>query len=332
MSKLRVITYANGKMVEMDGRVKSVTINGDIVACFRTCKVALINASTLRKRMLTFETGKELRVHYDGKEVFRGILYTQGIDTGGNQTLTAYDYNIALVKNSDAVSLKEKTATAILQELCGKYGIKTGQLASTGYVIKSHIARGKTLFDIITIALTTTYKATGKKYRMISREGKLELIDVKDATRAVLIENERNIISASYSEAIEDTKNVVKLVGGTEKKPITVTESDGDSKAKYGSLQHYEHVSDVKKAGELKTLAKQMLAGLKSPKRSFSVEALGDIEVVSGSAIAVKEAMTGINGTFYVETDTHTFNADNTHTMSLKLTRTNDVPQQEATE
>jgi len=330
MSKLRVLTYANGIMSHLDGRVESVTVNGDVGTCFRTCEVSLINAYNLRERALNFVLGKELRVYYEGREVFRGVLFTQGISTDGKQTLTAYDHNVYLVKNADTVVYKNKSASAIIKDLCSKYGIRIGTIDDTGYVIKSHIARGKSLFDIATIALTTTYKATGRKYRLVNKGGKFNLLNVREAKRLTIVENGRNIISASYSESIEDVRTSVKLTGGDEKKPITARADDTKSKAKYGVMQHYEHMSDVKKAGNLSSLAKQMLKELSQPKREFDVEALGDSDVVSGISIAVKESMTGIQGTFYVVSDTHTFNADNTHTMSLKLSRTLDLPQMEA--
>jgi len=330
MSSLRVITYTQGIMSNLDGRIESVTVNGDIGTCFRTCEVNLINANTLRNRILDFTLGKELRVLYENREVFRGVLFSQSIGTDGKQKLKAYDYNIYLVKNADTVVYKNKTASSIIKELCSKYGIKTSNIENTGYVIKSHVARGKSLFDIATIALTTTYKATGRKYRLVNVEGKLNLVNVKDPKRLTIIENARNLTSASYAEDIEDLRNAVKLTGGDEKKPIAVRVDDKGSQKSYGTLQHYEHMSDVKKSGNLTTLANQLLKELSQPKREFDVEALGDNDVVSGMSIAVKEAMTGIQGAFYVASDTHTFNADGTHMMSLKLSRTIDVPQMEA--
>lgn len=330
MSKLRVITYANGIMSHLDGRVESVTVSGDIGTCFRTCDVSLVNAYNLRERALNFILGKELRVYYENREVFRGVLFTQSIGTDGKQTLKAYDYNIYLVKNADTVIYKNKSASSIIKELCSKYGIKMGAIEDTRYVIKKLTARGKSLYDIITIALTMTYKATGRKYRIVNVGGKLTLINVKEAQRLTIIENGRNLMSATYSESIDDLRNVVKLTGGDEKKPIAVRVDNKPSRKSYGTMQHYEHMSDVKKTKNLTALANQLLRELSQPKREFDVQSLGDNDVISGISIAVKESMTGIKGAFYVASDTHTFNADNTHTMSLKLSRTLDVPQMEA--
>lgn len=326
MSKLQVITYISGKLTYLDGRIESVTINGDVATCFRTCEVSLINAVTLRNRSLAFELGAELRVLYDKKEIFRGIIFTQGIDTSGSQSLKAYDYNVYLTKNTTTVAYKNKTATQIVKDLCAKFGIQTGTLADTGYVIKSHVARGKALDEIITMAFTVTEKAKNRKYRIKNIEGKLTLVLVRDEVKSFIIENGRNLTSANYSESIEDVRTTVKLTGGDEKKPITAAATSALG-SKYGRMQHQEHFSDVKKKGELATLAKSILADLSSPKREFSVEALGDTEITSGVNIAVKDTMTGIAGAFWVSTDSHKFSADGTYTMSLQLSRTFDAPQ-----
>lgn len=327
MSKLRVITYANKRVVNLDGLVQNLTLTGDVVKPFRTCEITLINSPDSRRRFLGFELGKDLRVLYDNKEIFRGILFKQGISTNGNQTLTAHDANVYLTNNSDSVVYKNQTATQIISALCGKYGIAIGTLAPTGYVIKSHIVRGKSLFDIMTAALTTTYKSTGKKYRLVSSEGKLNLVDAANNVKSFVAENGVNVLSVAFSESIEDVRTAVKLTGGDDKKPIKA-EAKGDT-SKYGVMQHFEHYGDVKKSDELQTIAKSLLAELSKPAREFDVTTLGNVEVISGSAIAVYDTLTGIQGAFYVSSDSHSFNGTGEYTMSLKLSRTNDVPQQD---
>lgn len=329
MSKLRVIAYVNGKLNPLDGRIESVSIEGSIGRCFRICNVSFINAKTLRERSIDFKLGAEVRVLYDNKEVFRGVLFGQSIDTNGEQSLTAYDYNVYLVKNFDTVVAKNKTATQILKDLCARYGIETGQLADTQHVIKSHIVRGKSLDEIVGVALTTTEKATGKKFRLANFEGKLTLINVKEEMKSVVIQNGKNLMSANYSESIDEVRTSVKLTGGDEKKPIVAT-ATSDLTSQYGQMQYYEHHSDVKKTSELDLLARSILTNLSTPKREFKVEAIGNTEVTSGVNIAVKDAMTGVQGAFYVSADTHSFNADGTYSMSLQLSRTFDAPQLEA--
>jgi len=155
--------------------------------------------------------------------------------------------------------------------------------------------------------------------------GLLELVEVTAQVKRLAIENNRNIIDASFSESIEDVKTRVKLTGGDEDKPVTVEVTSGKS-ANYGVMQHYEHNSDVTTAIALKPLADALLKELSKPKQEFSVNAIGDIDVVSATTVVVDELMTGILGAFYVSSDSHKFDAGGLHTMSLTLSRELELP------
>ena len=318
--KLRVIYYHNGIMSDLEGFVKGVEITGDTAQAFRSCTVSLNNTLDGRKYSIPFKNGGEIRVLVDKSEVFRGNIFTKSIASTGEQSLQMHDYNVALTKSSDSVNLKNVTASQVLAQLCGKYGITTGAIANTRHVIPRFIVRGKTLYEIVVTALTETQKATGKRYRLRNVAGKLELVEVTAQIKHLTLENGRNIIDASFSETIEDVKTRVKLTGGDENKPVTVEVSASNAKD-YGIMQHYEHNSDVKTAAKLKPLADALLAELSKPKQEFSVTAIGDKDIVSATTVIADEAMTGIRGAFYVAADTHKFDASGLHTMSLTLTR-----------
>lgn len=302
-----------------------VEISGDTATAYRSCSIALNNTRDGRGKVITFAQGGEIRVSLDKRELFRGVIFESSITSSGSQSLTVHDYNAYLTRNSDTVRFTGKTASQIVAEVCKNHGIKTGAIANTKYVIPRHIIRGKTLFEIIITALTTTQKVTGKRYRVRNVAGLLELVEVTAQVKRLVLENKRNIIDASYSESIEDVKTRVKLTGGDEDKPVTVVASSGKA-ANYGIMQHYEHNSDVKSAKALKSLADALLAELSKPKQEFSINALGDIDVISATTVIADEVMTGIRGTFYVSADSHKFEASGLHTMSLTITRELELP------
>lgn len=318
--KLRVIYYGDGKMRDLEGSILTVEVSGDSMQAFRSCSLTLNNTRNGRNYAIPFKNGGEIRVYYGTTEFFRGILFTTSIDSTGAQSLKAHDYNVSLTKNSDTVKFADKTASQILTTLCGKYGIKTGAIVNTGHVIKRFIVRGKTLFEIVIMALNVTQKATGKRYRLRNIGGLLELVEVTAQVKRLVLENKRNIIDASFSESIEDLKTRVKLTGGDEDKPVTV-EVSAPNAEDYGIMQHYEHNSDLKSVKELRPLADQLLAELSKPKQEFNVSAIGDIDVVSAMSVIADEAMTGIRGTFYISTDSHKFEVNGVHTMTLTMTR-----------
>lgn len=319
MSKLQVFAYANGRYMELDGRVKGATVGGDTAKSYRTANVNIVNAVTLRKSVLQFENGKELRILYDGAEVFRGIVMQHTINTDADTTLTAHDFNFYLTKNADSVNYKNKRADEILRDLCSKFNIPVGNLTNTQYVLKKFIKSG-TVYELVIAALKETQLQTGKSYRLRSKGGLVELTDTEQVEAVATLLNGQHITSAEYSESIEDAQTQVKLTGGDEKKPITAIVT-GPTAGQYGVLQHYEHISDVKKASELRAKAKAMVDEMSRPKTSVKVDALGNTDVMSGTAVGVIESMTRLSGAYTVESDSHEFSADGSYTMSLTLTK-----------
>lgn len=318
---LQVVTYGNGRMMDLKGRVTSVNVSGDIAKAYRTATVTVINTSDGRKQVIKFENGRELRIIHDSKEMFRGIIFSHEIDETGMTTLTVHDFNIYLVKNTVSVNYADKRADQMLSLLCRDFGLEVGTLDNTGYVLRKHTMRGKTIFQVVSEALIETQKQTGKRYRIRSTEGKVELYEVDSVLSDVFIFRDgANLMTASFSESIEDIQTKVRLTGGDENNPITVVKTSPLTD-KYGVMQYYEHFTDIKAADKLNAKATGMLESLSRPKQSFRISALGVSAVKSGTAVGIINEMTGINGYFSVEADSHSFEGSGAYTMSLTLTK-----------
>ncbi|MNN90235.1 hypothetical protein D3C81_2081550 [compost metagenome] len=68
-----------------------------------------------------------------------------------------------------------------------------------------------------------------------------------------------------------------------------------------------------------------MLEDLATIDDQARIECLGIPDVVSGSCVYVKESVTGILGGYYIAADEHKFE-NGSHTMSLTLSATDDIP------
>ena len=62
-------------------------------------------------------------------------------------------------------------------------------------------------------------------------------------------------------------------------------------------------------------VAKNMLKGIE---KTGAVEAIGNIDAISGFAIGIEDEYTGMIGVFQIDSDTHTWQ-NGIHTMSLEL-------------
>lgn len=320
--KLQVIYY-DGELQYIEQIVSSVSIQGDVAKAYRECTVGLTNTLDNLKRVVNIQNGKEVRILVGAKEIFRGIVFTNGRDSSGSESLTVHDYNVYLTKNTVRVKYVDKTATHIIKDLSKKFGIQVGNLANTKHQIPRFIMRGKTLYDVFITALTMTQKVTGKRYMLRSRKGKLELIEVRSASVWLRYEAGHNLISASYSESIEDVRTQIEYTGGDDNAPVkTVVKKDT---AKYGIMQHTEHNSDAN-ASALTPLAKSLLNELSKPSREMSIQVLGMPDMIAGTAIIAKDNLTGLSGGYFVTADKHDYSPSGSHVMDLSLSKTLDLP------
>ncbi|MEF2967470.1 hypothetical protein V3851_16710 [Paenibacillus sp. M1] len=325
------VAYKDPKQnVQLDPIVKSVNWSGDIKQAARKLVVEISNTRDLRKLFMTFEKGAELRLILNGKqELFRGVLFADQINAKGQMTLTAYDENIYLTKSTDTKIFRGQSASAIVSKLCSEFSIPTGEIQDTGYVIPKLVFREKTLFEMMVTALTETQKQNGQHFWITSREGKLELRARKEQKGKWVLENGVNVLDASYSQSIEETRTQTKVIGGDgEKKEISATAKDGELIKRFGIMQHLEKPDKDMTRSQMEQRAKQLLKDLATIEDEARIECLGISDVVSGSCVYVREAVTGILGGYYISSDEHRFE-NGSHTMSLTLSATDDIPKME---
>lgn len=312
----------------LDPIVELIMWSGDIKQAYRTIDVTLTNTSDGLTRLIEFEIGRELRliVTETGVELFRGVIFTSNIDVSGRMTITARDENVYLTKNFDTKKFTNQTATSIVRQLCDEFGVPYGELADTGYVIPKLIREEMSLWDMMVTALTLTREQTGRRFYIYSRGGLLYLAERKEKVAIMVIEVGTNLLTASYRQSIEDLRNQVKILGGDrEKKPITVTVKDQALIDRFGLMQHVEIVDSDMAASQVRQRADKLLAQKAVIDDEAIINAIGNPEIVAGTAVYVIEPMTGILGAYYVSTDNHTFE-DGIHKMTLTLTATDDLP------
>ncbi|SDE96911.1 hypothetical protein SAMN04488542_10460 [Fontibacillus panacisegetis] len=325
------VTYKDREQnIFLDPIVKSINWSGDIKQAARKLVVEISNTGDLRDLYMKFEKGGELRLLLNEKqELFRGVLFADQINSKGQMTLTAYDENIYLTKSKDTKIFRNQSASAVVKRLCNEFSIPVGEIHDTGYVIPKLVFRDKTLFEMMVMALTETRKQNGQRFFITSREGKLQLLARKEQKGKWVLENGVNLINASYSQSIEETRTQIKVVGGdAKKKELSASAKDGELIQRFGIMQHLEKPEQGMTKSQMDQRAKQLLKDLATIEDQARIECLGIPDVVSGSCVYVKESITGILGGYYVSADEHKFE-NGSHTMSLTLSATDDIPKME---
>lgn len=313
--------------------VRSVTWSGDVKQACRKLELSLANTINGEVQIIKITPGKAIIFKEDGVELFRGVIFDYGVSSDGMASLTAYDEAIYLTKNQETKRFVKKTASAIIRELCGQFGIPVGNIADTQYVIPKLIFREKTLYDMITMALTVTKKQTGRRYFLYADKGKINLVERKTQVSKWILEDRQNIMSASRSISIDDVRTQVKVIASDEKRKdqtLAFVKDAAASKA-YGIMQHVEQADEGVTKSQAEQRAKQLLADMKKPKDEIKVDVFGIHEVIAGKAVYVRQKMTNVIGGYYVQSDSHTYE-DGSHTMSLDLSLTDDLPTLEYSE
>lgn len=319
---------AGGSAYDITQLVRSMKWGGDIRQTARKMEIPLAYGRDYYLPKYEAPMGSLLVLRNDNSEILRGVIFDRKKDTDGGYSLVAYDHLIYFLKNKATYIFRGMTADAIINKLCKAFGVPVGDIASTGVALDKLILREKTIYDMAVIALTETTKRNGKKYIIRMKEGKLFVIEKSQQPLRWLITEGQNLISASYSESINEMKNRILIVG--DKDQVLAQIEDSDLIKQYGILQELKREGNIK-TGEAQTMAANMLKDLGKVSKEASINCLGLDDVEAGIAIEVKESLTGLAGTFYVDTDDHTVE-NGQHTMALKLNWTDEVATSEAPE
>lgn len=304
--------------------VESATVSGDSTKFHRQLTLNLTNTNDGRKQVLTIDEGSRISLRYNNALKFVGIVFATDISSDGTMSITAYDSNIYLAKSNDSRIFVNKKASDIIRLIAKDFGIETGEIADTGYVIPYLRLADNTLFDMILKALTLTRKQTGRRFFISNDGGKLVLKGGADGQRYVFKDG-INLISASYSRSIEDTKTQAKVIGGEKGKETVVVVKDDAIRQKYGVLQALEIMDEKATASQVKQRAQTILKEQSQVREQLNIDVLGVLEVDVGTPVYVQNEMTRTNGAYYVTSVSHEFSSD-VYTMSLELTRTYELP------
>lgn len=298
--------------------VTSITWSGDYKQAARTLEFGIaVSPNDYYLPKVTIKMGDMVRLLDDeNNELFQGYVFYKEKSINSNEMrVTAYDGLIYLLKSKGTYNFKNMTPQAITQKVCSDFGIPIGTLESGSPL--NRIFDSETIYNIIMTAYTIESKKSGKLFMPRMDKGKLNIIQKGKKVVNIILESTTNIINSTYSESMENSINKVKIYDENNKYIGEVT-LDGIP----GVLQN---IYKAEKGVNPTTIAKSML---KAIEKTAEIEAIGDIECITGNAVVIKEPYTGLSGLFYIDNDEHTF-SNGQHTMRLGLSFQNMMDEQE---
>jgi hypothetical protein len=304
--------------------IKSVAWSGDVNTLPRKIEISLKNLNDKKRyeNLINYFPGNMIVVYKDKQELFRGFVFRRSIDTNGDDSLTAYDELIYATKNMVSLVVKNKSASDIIISLFKKYGVNIGKIESTGYKIKKMVFQNQAMSEVIQELLDETWRQTGKRYFLYSKQGKVYLTTRAKAMKYTIKIDD--IISGSREVSIEELKTRVMVTKGSlegekgQPKYKTYTAYDKNAESKYGIMQHTESIDDKATLSQMKKKAQSLLKQLNRPKETIKVDFIGDVNCITGNVIEIHDEVTDVIGKYYITSDTHTF-SEGTYKMSLQL-------------
>lgn len=245
---------------------------------------------------------------YDKKRLYIGIVTGRTKSSEiGEITVDSKDFLHYLIRGNLSGTYKNTTAEAITRRVCKHVGMSVDKLAKTNIHIKKMLAEGDTAYNVI----VKSYNKAGRKnnkYYMPEMSG--TKLSVVEKWKPCGVELYLNIQDAEYSENSDSMVNQVVIYSEKGKRLGVI--KDKNSINQYGL---YTDVFTKQKGENAKTAAKKMLQGIT---KEASIRAIGDVRAISGRSIKIKDKATGLKGSYYIKSDSHTWQ-NGIHTMELNL-------------
>lgn len=300
--------------------ISTLTWSGADTQASRSLEFDIVNTPYDEKMKVPALKGGDIIVFYDDKSKARfegritGKTRTSEI---GTKTFTARDYMHNLVQSKASYIFKKKTPEYITRAVCKDIGVSIGSIVKTKKKLKKYVKQGESIYDIINAA----YKKakTGKRYLLAMSGKKLVIAKRGGAIANFHLDSTADIMSIEFTENADSMVNQVAIYNNKNKKIGVVKNADWINL--YGI---YQDVYDAesknnktkKKATKAdKTAAKKQLQGVD---KKITVEAIGNINCVSGRAVTILDTATNTSAEFWIKSDSHTWE-NGIHTMTLEL-------------
>lgn len=293
------------------------------------CRSLELNAQTGK---LDGVLGKTVELWYNGSRWFTGVLFRRGIDDSGQASYFAYDPLFYFSKNPDDYYFKKGvTATQVLKRLAVQASVKIYKLLETGVALPALYYQDappdKVAIDVLARTIRKNSKKYWYRYQPDSLAEGLYLFERVLPATVWAFQVGVNLTAAEFSESIEETCTVVKLVN-REKHKVVVKENAAARKA-YGRMQYFQEV-DGDQSGSMERLALEYLAKLSKVTTEMAIEGVNPNRVIpqlySGDYLYAEEKHTGIIGAYSILNITQTFVSDNLVEIAADIQKQPEIP------
>lgn len=310
----------NGTVWDLSEIVAGVTWKTSRIGKAGSLDLTLIKGGIYQDKSFVVNTGDIIRVRKENTNLFYGYVFEVGFGQDEDLQIKAYDQLRYLLAN-DTYVFKNITATEVIKRIADDFGLKTGQLGQTGYVIPALVEDNKKLLDIICKSLDLTLIGSANNFVLYDDFGQLTLRKVEDMMIDFYIGDASLMTGFDYVRSIDsDTYNRVKLVQDNKKtgKRETYVAQDSANIGKWGRLQLYQSVDEGLNSAQINQLLNQLISLKNREQKKLRIDAIGDVRVRAGCYVPIVIEELGISQPFLVDECSHKIDGVD-HTMTLEL-------------
>jgi len=243
--------------------------------------------SVAKDTMIDFVEGQAVRLEVDKAKMFFGFVFTKTRTKEGIIHVECYDQMKYLVMNKLKFAKYDMSATEVIQELAGAYGLQLGSIADTGHKIEFINEDGSSLMDIIQNALAETTVHTGELFVLYDEFGKLTLKSVKEMHLDFMIDQDTGE-DYDYTSSIEEQTYNTVILYYTDKETgeeQVFVKKNAENIKQWGIISYFENVNTPIGA-DAKASALLKLYDAKTRKLTLK-NALGNTSVFAGCSIGI---------------------------------------------
>lgn len=300
MSIKLLIYNRENKQTDITNLITSITWSGDYKSASRKLEFNLLSTcyTVNNVPVIPIEEGYMVVFYENNKELFRGFIYSVSRQSNQDISFVAYDHGQKLTDIKVAYNFKEVTANAIATQILTDYGLSIGEIAPASYPY-SKIFIDVSMYESIMSAYTSESANNNKKYMILAKEGKINVIHKGEIKLELELAEGKNIINSTYSSSITNVVNKVLIVDESGNSVSSMTNEE--------ELKLYGLFQRVLKEEENKDTSVEAKKLLKKREQSASLTGYGDTTCITGYAVTVLDNHTGLKGLFFIDTDKHTW-------------------------
>lgn len=319
---LQTVNYENGRiniLIQNNEKIFApVVVNTVSFSTSEKISAGILKFTVIDDGIISISNGNSVAFRYDGKPVFYGYVFT--VEKNGDDTLSVVCYDqLRYLKNKDSM-VYNCSYSDLIKQIAYKYGLQTGYIEDTGYVIPSRIEEDSVI-NILNTAAHLTSVQTGGFYVLYDDFGRLTLKPFGKLNSGVYLDS---TVMTSYSVKRDIDNDVYnRVVIAYDNSQTGVRElyiaNDTEKQSKWGVLQYYERNAGDVSQEELQRTSESILKDRSVENVSVSVKSCaGDLSVRGGCGVYVRFPKDEKTHYMVCEKAEHIFGAGE-HTMNLEL-------------